>query len=79
MEKVSDWLWENQESFNGLSFLPYDSGTYVQAPFEDITAEEFERFSQYVKSIDLEQVLEIQDNTNLQGELACAGASCEVI
>lgn len=78
-EKVSDWLWENQESFNGLSFLPYDSGTYVQAPFEDITAEEFERFSQYVKSIDLEQVLEIQDNTNLQGELACAGASCEVI
>lgn len=78
-EKVSDWLWDNQESFNGLSFLPYDSGTYVQAPFEDITAEEFERFSQYVKSIDLEQVLEIQDNTNLQGELACAGASCEVI
>tara|TARA_Y100000593_G_scaffold78969_1_gene146752 strand:+ start:57 stop:2036 length:1980 start_codon:yes stop_codon:yes gene_type:complete len=78
-DKVSDWLWDNQDSFNGLSFLPYDSGTYVQAPFEDITAEEFDRFSQYVKSIDLEQVLEIQDNTNLQGELACAGASCEVI
>ncbi len=77
-DKVSDWLWTNQDSFNGLSFLPYDSGEYVQAPFEDITIEEFDKFSQYVKTIDLEDVLEIKDNTNLQGELACAGGVCEV-
>ena len=63
---------------NGLSFLPYDNGTYVQAPFEDITIEEFDKFSQYVKTIDLEDVLEIKDNTNLQSELACAGGVCEV-
>ena len=77
-DKVSDWLWDNHDSFNGLSFLPYDNGTYVQAPFEDITIEEFDKFSQYVKTIDLEDVLEIKDNTNLQGELACAGGVCEV-
>ena len=77
-DKVSDWLWNNHDSFNGLSFLPYDSGTYVQAPFEDITIEEFDKFSQYVKTIDLEDVLEIKDNTNLQSELACAGGVCEV-
>ena len=77
-DKVSDWLWANHDSFNGLSFLPYDNGTYVQAPFEDITIEEFDKFSQYVKTIDLEDVLEINDNTDLQSELACAGGVCEV-
>ena len=77
-DKVSDWLWNNHDSFNGLSFLPYDSSEYVQAPFEDITIEEFDKFSQYVKTIDLEDVLEIKDNTNLQSELACAGGVCEV-
>ena len=77
-DKVSDWLWDNHDSFNGLSFLPYDNGTYVQAPFEDITIEEFDKFSQYVKTIDLEDVLEIKDNTDLQSELACAGGVCEV-
>ena len=77
-DKVSDWLWANHDSFNGLSFLPYDNGTYVQAPFEDITIEEFDKFSQYVKTIDLEDVLEINDNTDLQGELACSGGVCEV-
>ena len=77
-DKVSDWLWDNHDSFNGLSFLPYDNGTYVQAPFEDITIEEFDKFSQYVKTIDLEDVLEINDNTDLQGELACSGGVCEV-
>ena len=77
-DKVSDWLWDNHDSFNGLSFLPYDNGTYVQAPFEDITIEEFDKFSQYVKTIDLEDVLEINDNTDLQSELACAGGVCEV-
>ena len=76
--RVSAWLWQNQNSFNGLSFLPYDSGTYVQAPFEDINKQEFEKFSRYVKDINLEDVKEIEDNTDLQGELACSGGSCEV-
>ena len=76
--QVSTWLWDNQESFNGLSFLPYDNGTYVQAPFEDISKEEFDSFSQHIKSINLENVREIEDNTDLQGELACSGGSCEV-
>ena len=75
---VSLWLWDNQDSFNGLSFLPYDTGTYVQAPFEDIDQEEFEQFSKHITSINLEKVKEIEDNTDLQGELACSGGSCEI-
>ena len=75
---VGSWVWDNQDSFNGLSFLPYDSGTYVQAPFEDCDEKEYERLSRYVKSINIENIVEIEDNTDLQGELACSGASCEV-
>ena len=59
--KVSLWLWENQDSFNGLSFLPYDTGTYVQAPFEDIDEDEYVRFSKHIKRINLEEVLELED------------------
>ena len=76
--QVASWLWKNQSSFNGLSFLPYDNGTYVQAPFEDITKEDFESKFELLSEINLEDVVEIQDNTNLQGELACSGGSCEV-
>ena len=61
-----------------MSFLPYDNGTYVQAPFEDIDQEEFDRFSAHITTIDLEEVKEIEDNTDLQGELACSGGSCEI-
>ena len=76
--RVSTWLWNNQDAFNGLSFLPYDTGTYVQAPFEDIDKTKYEEFSKRVQRINLEDVLEIEDNTNLQGELACSGGECEV-
>ena len=77
--EVREWLWDNQDSFNGLSFLPYDTGTYVQAPFEDIDETEYQKFSTYVKEINLENVLEMDDNTNLQGELACSGGACEIV
>ena len=71
-------MWNNQDAFNGLSFLPYDNGTYVQAPFEDIDQSKYEEFSKNIQRINLEDVTEIDDNTNLQGELACSGGSCEV-
>ena len=28
--------------------------------------------------VDLLKVVEVEDNTNLSGELACAGGSCEI-
>jgi ribonucleoside-diphosphate reductase alpha chain len=76
---VGEWMWNNKEIYNGLSVLPYDGGTYVQAPFEDITKELYDKMSTNLKSIDLSKVKELADNTDLQGELACAGGSCEII
>jgi ribonucleoside-diphosphate reductase alpha chain len=78
-EEVGKWMWENRKFYNGLSVLPYDGGTYKQAPFEDITEEQFVEMSKYLHDIDLSKVVEIVDNTNLMGEVACAGGACEIV
>ena len=77
-DAVGTWMWENRENFNGLSVLPYDGGTYIQAPFEDITKEKYEQLMETLHDVDLSKVVEFDDNTDLTGELACAGGACEI-
>jgi ribonucleoside-triphosphate reductase len=77
-ELAGEWMWENRDFYNGLSVLPYDGGSYIQAPFEDCTKEEYERLFSKLHTIDLSKVVELQDNTDLSGELACAGGACEI-
>ena len=77
-EKVGKWMWENREYYNGIAVLPYFGGSYKQAPFEDIDKETFEGMFINLKEVDLSNVVEIVDNTNLTGELACAGGACEL-
>jgi len=77
-EDVGEWMWMNRHYYNGLSVLPYDGGTYKQAPFETITKKQYEEMISQLSEIDLTQVSETQDNTNLSGELACAGGQCEI-
>ena len=77
-DKAGKWMWDNRECYNGLSVLPYDGGTYTQAPFEDISEKKFEQMVKHLMDIDLSKIVEIEDNTNLKGELACAGGSCEI-
>jgi|TARA_R110000751_G_scaffold24172_1_gene66850 ribonucleoside-triphosphate reductase len=72
------WMWENRNHYNGLSVLPHNGGTYTQAPFEDITKEKYEQLNIHLMNIDLSEVIEDDDNTDLKGELACAGGACEV-
>ena len=75
---AGEWMWENREHYNGLSVLPYDGGTYQQAPFEDCTEETYNEMMKSLTNIDLSQVIELDDNTDLSGELACAGGACEI-
>ena len=75
---VGEWMWENRNSYNGLSVLPYDGGTYTQAPFEDCSKETYEAMLKTLKEIDLSKITEEEDNTDLKGEVACAGGACEV-
>jgi len=77
-ESVGDWFWLNRHYYNGLSVLPFDGGTYTQAPFETCDKDKFEELSGALTNVDLTKVIETQDNTDLSGELACAGGSCEI-
>ena len=78
-ELVGDWMWKNREHYNGLSVLPYDGGSYIQAPFEDCTEETYNKMVKSLAKVDLTQISETTDETDLKGELACAGGSCEIV
>ena len=78
-QRVGEWMWENKASYNGLSVLPYDAGNYKQAPFEDITQEQFETMESSLRAIDLTQVYETDDETDHTAEAACAGGACTII
>jgi len=77
-DKAGEWMWENRKFYNGLSVLPYDGGSYIQPPFEDSTKEIYEAMMKTLTEIDLSKVVELDDNTDLSGELACAGGTCEI-
>jgi len=75
---VGDWMWNNRKFYNGLSVLPYNGGTYTQAPFEDCTEEDFNKLLSALEDVDLTKVIELQDNTDLRGEVACGANGCEI-
>jgi ribonucleoside-diphosphate reductase alpha chain len=76
---VGEWMWDNRNCYNGLSVLPYDGGTYIQAPFEDCTKEKYEEMMHHLHKVDLSKIVEIEDNTDQKGELACAGGNCTIV
>ena len=76
---VGEWMWENRKHYNGLSVLPRTNHTYVQAPYEDCDEETYNRLMKSLVNVDLTNVLETQDNTDLSGELACSGGSCDLV
>lgn len=75
---IGNWMWNNKDNFNGLSVLPYDNGSYIQAPFTDCSKEEYEKLYSLIKDIDLSKIIEIEDNTSHSQEAACAGNNCEI-
>ena len=76
--KVGQWMWENREFYNGLSVLPAFNHTYKQAPFEDITEEEYNKRVESLKSVDLTKVMELDDSVDFGQVAACAGGACEI-
>ena len=78
-ESVRDSMWINRNYWTAISLLPYNGGTYKQAPFEEITEEEYNRLMVYVMfqpNINFNQVNFDQDITNF--DLACSGGICEI-
>ena len=77
-DSVGKWMWDNRHTFNGLSVLPYDNGSYTQAPFENFSEEKFNELEKHLHNIDLKKVIESTDNTTQKDNLACSGGSCEI-
>ena len=75
-ETAGEWMWDNRKHYNGLSVLNYDGGSYTQAPFEDCSEETYNRLMETLKEVDISNIVELDDNTDLSGELACAGGAC---
>ncbi len=78
---VGEWMWKNRHNYNGLSVLPFDGGTYKNAPFETVSDEVFDEKVEYILNnpIDLTLIVEEQDNTTQKDNLACSGGSCEIL
>jgi ribonucleoside-triphosphate reductase (thioredoxin) len=76
---VGAWVWKNFDEISGISFLPYDGGTYRQAPYEECTKEQYEELlSKMPTHIDWDSLVEYDDNVEGVQTLACSGSSCEI-
>ena len=71
-------MWDNKEYYNGLSVLNYDNGSYIQAPFENITKEQYEEKISTLKALDLSKVIEFDDSVDFSQVSACSGSQCEI-
>ena len=76
---VGSWVWEHFDEVSGISFLPYDGGTYRQAPYETVTKDQYEELLvKMPKTIDWTSLYEGEDNVEGVQTLACTAAGCEV-
>lgn len=77
--EVADWVYKNFDDLSGISFFPSDDHVYKQAPYEEITEDEYkERAAAFPDVMGLELGRERIDNTTSSQELACAGGACEL-
>jgi len=78
--KVGAWVYENFDDIIGVSFLPYSDHTYKQAPYQEITEEEYNNLIEnFPKSIEWSELVENTDVTEGSQELACVSGSCDII
>ena len=78
--EVGAWVWKHWDEVCGVSFLPRedDSHTYAQAPYEEITQEEYDNLIVSMPKLDFSQYAEALDNTTSSQELACTAGICEI-
>ena len=80
--EVGAFVYEHFDEMSGVSFLPYDGGTYQQAPYQECGKSDYtELLSLMPKSIDWSKLSEYENEDNTSGSqtLACSGDSCEIV
>jgi ribonucleoside-diphosphate reductase alpha chain len=78
-DKVGEWMWVNRNMYTALSVLPFDDHTYTQSPFEDCDEETYNTMMETLREVNVDNITEVEDTTDLQGEVACGGGACEVV
>jgi ribonucleoside-diphosphate reductase alpha chain len=79
--EVGAWVYKNFDYLSGVSFLPYDGGTYQQAPYQECTEEEYLAYVEKMpKNVDWSELAkyELEDSTTGSQELACTAGGCEI-
>ena len=80
---VGAWVYSNFDSISGISFLPYDGGSYKQAPYQELSKEEYDAWIKAHPQPDIKwellQNYEQEDNTTGSQEFACSAGVCEVV
>lgn len=79
-QEVGEWLWENFEDVTGISFLPFDGGAYLLAPYEEITAQEYALLMARMPHVAFDRLGEYEREDRGEGaiELACSGGACSL-
>ena len=76
---VCAWMWENRNNYNGISLMPYSDANYKQAPFEEITEEEYLKGSELQKELDLSKVKEEKNFVDFSADAVCTAGGCEIV
>lgn len=77
--EVGAFVWEHFDEITGVSFLPYDGGTYKQAPYEECTEEQYEALKASIPTgVDWDNFKEYDDNVEGAQMLACVAGVCEI-
>lgn len=77
--RVGAWVWDHFDEVSGVSFLPYDGGSYKQAPYESISETEYNEFLKKMpKTIDWNLLIEYSDNVEGSQTLACTAGNCDI-
>ena len=75
---VGAWTWEHFDEISGVSYLPYDGGTYRQAPYEECDEATYNELKAKVPQINWEEFKEVTDNVEGAQQLACSAGVCEI-
>lgn len=78
---VGNWVWNNFDSISGISFLPHSDHNYPQAPYQEITEEEYNNWvGNFPENVEWEKLsdYELEDNTTSSQELACVAGGCDL-
>ena len=76
--EVGAWVYKHFDKIGGVSFLPHSDHSYKQAPYQEISKEQYEELNAAFPPISWEDFQEKGDNTTATRELACVAGVCEI-